>query len=74
MGIKEVYMKINSNYHNINESYLFSTVARKIREDKEKHPDKEIIRLSIGDVTLPLPEIVVEALKKASQEMGNKET
>lgn len=67
-------MKINSNYQNINESYLFSTVARKIREDKEKHPDKEIIRLSIGDVTLPLPQIVVDALKKASDEMGKKET
>lgn len=60
-------MKINSNYHNVEEGYLFSTIAKKVNEFKAAHPDKEIIRLGIGDVTLPLPQIVVKALVKASE-------
>ncbi|MDR3293939.1 MAG: LL-diaminopimelate aminotransferase [Clostridiales bacterium] len=67
-------MKINTNYLNLNESYLFSTIARKVNEYKAQNPDKEIIRLGIGDVTLPLVKPVVDALKKASGEMGIKET
>lgn len=67
-------MKINSNYHNVEEGYLFSTIAKKVNEFKTAHPDKEIIRLGIGDVTLPLPKIVVKALVKASEEMGDAKT
>lgn len=67
-------MKINSNYHNVEEGYLFSTIAKKVNEFKSTHPDKEIIRLGIGDVTLPLPQIVVKALVKASEEMGDAKT
>lgn len=67
-------MKINSNYHNVEEGYLFSTIAKKVNEFKAAHPDKEIIRLGIGDVTLPLPQIVVKALVKASEEMGDAKT
>ena len=67
-------MKINSNYHNVEEGYLFSTIAKKVNEFKAAHPDKEIIRLGIGDVTLPLPKIVVKALVKASEEMGDAKT
>lgn len=67
-------MKINSNYHNVEEGYLFSTIAKKVNEFKATHPDKEIIRLGIGDVTLPLPKIVVKALVKASEEMGDAKT
>lgn len=67
-------MKINSNYHNVEEGYLFSTIAKKVNEFKATHPDKEIIRLGIGDVTLPLPQIVVKALVKASEEMGDAKT
>ncbi len=66
--------KINSNYNKLKTNYLFSDIARKIREYKLAFPEKEIIRMGIGDVTLPLVQPVVDALVKASTEMGNKAT
>lgn len=67
-------MKVNKNYQNIAQSYLFSTIAKKVNEYTIAYPDKKIIKLGIGDVTLPLCESVVMALKNASNEMGVKET
>ena len=67
-------MNINTNYKNISDSYLFSTIAKKVNEFSKANPDKEIIKLGIGDVTLPLCKAVVNALKSASEEMGVKET
>ena len=67
-------MKANQNYKNIAQSYLFSTIAKKVNEFSQNNPDKKIIKLGIGDVTLPLCRAVVEALKNASDEMGVKET
>ncbi|MBP3821465.1 LL-diaminopimelate aminotransferase [bacterium] len=67
-------MKVNKNYQNIAQSYLFSTIAKKVNEFSEYNSDKKIIKLGIGDVTLPLCKAVVDALKSASEEMGNKET
>lgn len=67
-------MKVNQNYKNIAQSYLFSTIAKKIAEFSAKNPEKEIIKLGIGDVTLPLCSEVVKALKSASDELGVKET
>ena len=67
-------MKINENYENLEQSYLFSTVNKKIKEYTEKNPDKKIIKLGIGDVTLPLCDAVIEAMHKAVDEMSNKET
>lgn len=67
-------MKVNKNYQNIAQSYLFSTIAKKVSEYINLHPDKKIIKLGIGDVTLPLCNSVVNALKEASDEMGVKET
>ena len=67
-------MKTNTNYQNIADSYLFSTVAKKVNEFAAKYPDKKIIKLGIGDVTLPLCKEVVKALKNASEEMGEKES
>ena len=67
-------MKVNKNYQNIAQSYLFSTIAKKVSEYTNLHPDKKIIKLGIGDVTLPLCNSVVNALKEASDEMGVKET
>lgn len=67
-------MKINKNYQNVEESYLFSTVAKKVNEYKESHPTADIIKLGIGDVTLPLCSSVVTALKNAADEMGKAET
>ena len=60
-------MKTNTNYQNIADSYLFSTVAKKVNEFAAKYPDKKIIKLGIGDVTLPLCKEVVKALKNASE-------
>ena len=63
-------MNINKNYLNLEDSYLFSTIAKKVAEFSNNNPDKKIIRLGIGDVTLPLAPVVVEAIKKAADEMG----
>lgn len=67
-------MKINHGYLNLKDSYLFSTIAKKVSAYKSEHPDADIIRLGIGDVTLPLAPVVVDAMKKAADEMGVKET
>lgn len=67
-------MKVNKNYKNIAQSYLFSTIAQKVNEFTKNNPNKKVIRLGIGDVTLPLCKAVVEALKSASDEMGAQET
>lgn len=67
-------MNINKNYLNLEASYLFSTIAKKVREYSEANPDKNIIRLGIGDVTLPLCNAVVNAMKSAVEEMGVQET
>lgn len=66
--------KINDNYLKLPGSYLFSTVARKQREYAAAHPEADIIRLSIGDVTQPLVPAVIEAMHKAVDEMAKKET
>lgn len=63
-------MKINKNYKKLKASYLFSTIAKKVSEYQAANPDKKIIRLGIGDVTKPLCNSVVEALKNACAEMG----
>ena len=67
-------MKVNTNYKNLNESYLFSTIARKVNEFAKANPEKEIIRLGIGDVTLPLCPAVIDAMHSAVDEMSRKET
>lgn len=65
---------VNNNYANLKESYLFSEIGSRVRAYKESHPDKDIIRLGIGDVTLPLTTSVISAMQKAVTEMGNKDT
>lgn len=67
-------MKINENYLKLKESYLFSDISKKVGAFSEKNPDAKIIRLGIGDVTLPLVPAVTAALEAASREMGQKET
>lgn len=64
----------NKNYRQLEESYLFSEVARRVAAYSKEHPDKEIIRMGIGDVTLPLCSEVINAMKKAVEEMGNAST
>ena len=71
MGIK---IKINENYENLEDSYIVSTIAEKVSEYAKANPDKEIIRLGIGDVTLPLCPAVISAMHNAVDEMSKKET
>ena len=66
--------QINENYQKLPGSYLFSTIAKKVAAFTEANPDKNIIRLGIGDVTQPLAPAVIEAMHKAVDEMGRAET
>ena len=61
---------INDNYLNLQGSYLFSTIAKKVNAYKDSNPDSKIIRLGIGDVTQPIAPAIIEALHKAVDEMG----
>lgn len=65
---------VNENYTALQDSYLFSQVAHKVADYSAAHPETKIIRLGIGDVTLPLAPVVVEAMQKAAGEMGVKES
>ena len=67
-------IKINENFLELQDSYLFSTIAKKVAEFQEKNPDKRIIKLGIGDVTRPIAPAVIEAMSKATKEMGAYET
>ena len=67
-------MRLNKHYSELNESYLFSTIAHKVADYQAAHPGKDVIRLGIGDVTLPLAKPVIEALHKAVDEMGSQAT
>lgn len=67
-------IRINENFNNIKETYLFSEIGARVRKYVAENPDKEVIRMGIGDVTLPLPTPVIDAMVKASKEMGVKET
>jgi len=67
-------IKVNENYKNLKESYLFSEVKRRVNEYKAENPDKKVISLGIGDVTLPLPKAVTDAMARANEEMSRAET
>ena len=64
---------INENFLNLQESYLFSTIAKKVEEYKKENPDKEVIKLGIGDVTKPIVPECIEAIHKAVDEIGTVE-
>ncbi len=66
--------RVNQNYLKLPGSYLFSTVARKQKEYLEAHPDKNLIRLSIGDVTQPLAPAIINAMHQAVDEMADAAT
>ena len=66
-------VKLNDNFFKLQESYLFSTTARKIREYSAANPDKPVIKMGIGDVTLPLIKQVADAIAKAGEGMATKE-
>ena len=62
--------KINENFLKLEDSYLFSTIAKKVAEFQKNNPEKKIIKLGIGDVTKPIVPAVIEAMHKAVEEMG----
>jgi LL-diaminopimelate aminotransferase len=66
--------KLNENYLNIKDSYLFSEVARKTAAYQKANPDKPIIRLGIGDVTKPLADVVIKALHEGVDAMASSDT
>lgn len=65
---------VNGNYAKLKDSYLFSDIAARVAAFTKAHPEKKLIKMGIGDVTLPLAPVVVDAMTKAVQEMGKKET
>ena len=65
--------QINDNYGKLPGSYLFSTIGKKVAAYKEAHPERDIIRLGIGDVTLPIAPTIIQAMHRAVDEMGTVE-
>jgi UDP-N-acetylglucosamine--N-acetylmuramyl-(pentapeptide) pyrophosphoryl-undecaprenol N-acetylglucosamine transferase len=66
--------KINSSYQKLQAGYLFPEIGKRVRAFSEKNPSAKVIRLGIGDVVLPLPEPIVDALKAGADELGRRET
>ena len=66
-------IKINQNFLNLQDSYLFSTIAKKVAEYSKNNPDKKIIKLGIGDVTRPIVPAVIDAMHKAVDEISTQE-
>ena len=66
--------KINQNYLKLPGSYLFSTIGKKVKEFEAQNPDKQVIRLGIGDVTQPIAPSIIKALHGAVDEMGQEDT
>ena len=67
-------MQLNKHFAEVSESYLFRTIGRKVDAYQTAHPEKDVIRLGIGDVTLPLAKSVITALHAAVEEQSKKET
>lgn len=67
-------IRINENYLNLQDSYLFSTINAKVKKYEQDNPKAEIIKLGIGDVTRPLPKSIIKAMHLAVDEMGKKDT
>ena len=66
-------MKMNQHYNELKASYLFVDINHRVAAFQQAHPDREVIRLGIGDVTRPLAKSVVKAMQDAVQEMGTAE-
>ncbi len=67
-------IKINENYLKLKSSYLFSDIAKKVSAFQQSAPDREVIKLGIGDVTMPLPDSCIEAFHRAVDEMKDMKT
>ena len=66
--------RVNENYQKLPGSYLFSTIGKKVAAYQAANPEKQVIRLGIGDVTQPIAPVIVEAMRGAVEEMGNAAT
>ena len=67
-------MRINKNFAKLGENYFFAEITKRVTQFSAMHPDADVIRMGIGDVTLPLAPVVVSAMEKASREMGDADT
>ncbi|RPJ07571.1 MAG: LL-diaminopimelate aminotransferase [Spirochaetaceae bacterium] len=67
-------IRVNENYLKLQSSYLFSEIGKRMAEFQKKNPQAKIIRMGIGDVTLPLPRVCLDAFHKAVDEMGDAAT
>lgn len=67
-------IRVNENYLKLKASYLFSDIARRVAEFSKKNPDREIVRLGIGDVTRPLPAACIDAFHRAVDDMASEKT
>lgn len=67
-------MKINKHFDELVPNYLFAEIAKRVNDFQQSHPERDIIRLGIGDVTLPLAPAVVEAMKKGAEDLAHKES
>ena len=67
-------MKINKHFDELVPNYLFAEIAKRVNDFQQSHPERGIIRLGIGDVTLPLAPVVVEAMKKGAEDLAHKES
>ena len=64
-------VRMNENYKRLQASYLFVDIARKVADFQKGNPDKEVIKMGIGDVTRPLPAVCIDAMHKAVDELSN---
>ncbi|MFB0962798.1 MAG: aminotransferase class I/II-fold pyridoxal phosphate-dependent enzyme, partial [Pseudomonas sp.] len=67
-------IRINEHYQKLQNSYLFAEINQRIQTFQQQHPERELIRLGIGDVTLPLPDACVQAMHKALDELAESQT
>ena len=64
----------NEHYFELKNGFLFAEVTRRVEEYKKQHPDRKVISLGVGDVTRPLPEVCIQAMHKAVDELSRSET
>lgn len=67
-------MKTNTNYTNLKQQYLFTEIVNRTAAYQAAHPEQTILRLGVGDVTRPLPPVIVQAMQQAAAELGKPET
>lgn len=67
-------IKLNENLLNLKQNYLFTEIAKRTEDYKKAHPDADVIKLGIGDVTLPLAPDVIKLMHEAVDEVANKKT